>query len=61
MTWGNFSAVILAFSLFSSAAAQTSRFDQLADLPFDENRPTTETAQTLRDELLFQRATQAYL
>jgi hypothetical protein len=37
------------------------RFDQLATLPFAENRPTKETAQTLRDELLFQRATQTYL
>jgi hypothetical protein len=43
------------------ASAQTARFDTLADLPFAENRPTPETAQTLRDELLFQRATQAYL
>jgi hypothetical protein len=38
-----------------------SRFDELANLPFVENRPTKETAQTLRDELLFQRATQIYL
>lgn len=38
-----------------------SRFDELANLPFAENRPTKETAQMLRDELLFQRATQAYL
>ena len=37
------------------------RFDELANLPFAENRPTKETAQTLRDELLFQRATQTYL
>jgi hypothetical protein len=37
------------------------RFEQLANLPFAENRPTKETAQTLRDELLFQRATQTYL
>jgi hypothetical protein len=37
------------------------RFDELANLPFTENRPTKEIAQTLRDELLFQRATQAYL
>ena len=41
--------------------AQNARFDKLADLPFAENRPTPETAQTLRDELLFQRATQTYL
>jgi hypothetical protein len=38
-----------------------SRFDELANAPFKENRPTRETAQSLRDELLFQRATQAYL
>jgi len=43
------------------ASAQTTRFDALADLPFAENRPTPQTAEILRDELLFQRATQAYL
>jgi len=41
--------------------AQTSRFSDLANLPFNENRPTEQTAQTLRDEVLFQRATQTYL
>ena len=41
--------------------ADTARFDELVDLPFAEGRPTKETAQTLRDELLFQRATQTYL
>jgi hypothetical protein len=41
--------------------AQYSRFDQLANAPFTENRPGNETAQMLRDELLFQRATQTYL
>ena len=44
-----------------SASAQLTRFEALSSLPFAENRPTPETAQTLRDELLFQRATQAYL
>lgn len=43
------------------APAQETRFDRLANLPFTEGRPTPETAQTLRDELLFQRATQVYL
>ena len=38
-----------------------SRFEQLAALHFSENRPTADTAQTLKDELLFQRATQTYL
>jgi hypothetical protein len=41
--------------------AQEAHFDKMANLPFTENRPTKETAQTLRDELLFQRATQTYL
>ena len=41
--------------------ADYSRYDALANAPFAENRPTRETARTLRDELLFQRATQAYL
>jgi len=37
------------------------RYDVLADSPMTENRPTPETAKLLRDELLFQRATQTYL
>ena len=45
----------------ATAQGQMTRFDTLASLPFHENRPTAETAQTLRDELLFQRATQTYL
>jgi hypothetical protein len=38
-----------------------SRYDALANSPMAENRPTPETAKVLRDELLFQRATQTYL
>jgi hypothetical protein len=37
------------------------RFNSLASLPFEQGRPTAETAQTLKDELLFHRATQTYL
>lgn len=48
-------------SLAVSAFAQTSRFDEVANLPFAEGRPTKETAQTLSDELVFERATQIYL
>ena len=44
-----------------SASGQVARFEALGSLPFVENRPMQETAETLRDELLFQRATQAYL
>ena len=47
--------------LATQVLAQGNHFDKLADLPFAEGRPTTETAQTLRNELLFQRATQTYL
>jgi len=44
-----------------TANAQATRYNQLANLPFTEGRPTPETAKTLSDELLFQRATQTYL
>jgi hypothetical protein len=47
--------------LATQAFAQETSIDKLATLPFAEGRPTKETAQTLRDELLFQRATQTYL
>ncbi|MCZ8107351.1 MAG: DUF1254 domain-containing protein [Burkholderiales bacterium] len=45
----------------TQALADMTRFDALANAPFVENRSTAETAQILREELLFQRATQAYL
>ena len=38
-----------------------SRYAELANLPFAEDYPTQETAQQLKDELLFQQATQSYL
>ena len=37
------------------------RFEDLAELPMEEGRPTLDTAGVLRDELLFQRAVQSYL
>ena len=43
------------------AHAQGNRFDALAESAMSENRPTPETAKLLREELLFQRATQTYL
>ena len=43
------------------AQAQLSRYDALANSAMVENRPTADTAKLLRDELLFQRATQVYL
>ena len=44
-----------------SALAQSARFSELANLPFPQGAPSKETAEALKDELLFQRATQAYL
>jgi hypothetical protein len=54
-------ATLVCTAGFATAQSQTSRFDELANAPFKENRPTKETEQILQDELLFQRATQAYL
>jgi hypothetical protein len=45
----------------SRSSADLSRFNSLADLPFEKNRPTAATAETLKNELLFQRAMQIYL
>jgi hypothetical protein len=57
-----FSALVSATIVATGMAyGQFSRFDALANLPFEHNRPTPEIAQTLVDELLFQRATQTYL
>jgi hypothetical protein len=44
-----------------AAPDMLAHFDQMANLPFAHNRPTAETAQTLKDAMLFQRATQTYL
>jgi hypothetical protein len=56
-------ASLLAINLvlISVSIAQTDRFDALANLPFEQNRPTAKTAETLSDELTFQRASQTYL
>src|SRR5215813_14632802 len=55
-------AVLLAaFGLAPLTHAQTDRYDALANSAMVENRPTPETSALLKDELLFQRATQTYL
>lgn len=41
--------------------AQADRFQDLANLPMENNRPTVSTTKTLMQELTFQRASQAYL
>jgi hypothetical protein len=56
-----FVGLLAASPLATQALAEKTSFDELANLPFAEGRPTKETAQKLRDQLLFQRATQAYL
>jgi hypothetical protein len=58
--------VVTAISVLRWANAATpeghaDRFDALAQLPFQQNRPTEKTARTLQEELTFQRATQTYL
>ena len=54
--------IMLATASFSAIAhAQSSRYEALANAPMVENRPTPETSKQLKDELLFQRATQTYL
>jgi len=54
-------AALLFVAVTGSAHAQADRFEALAGLPFEQNRPTPETAKTLMEELDFQQATQAYL
>src|SRR5271170_707502 len=55
-------AILLAAVVIPTAAqAQTDRYKALAESAMSENRPTAETAKLLKDELLFQRATQTYL
>jgi len=54
--------IIAATTLLSgAAAAQDARYEALANTPTFENRVAAGSAQTLMDELLFQRATQTYL
>jgi hypothetical protein len=53
--------VTLAFGVFATSAPAQTRYDALAESPMADNRPTPETAKLLREELLFQRATQIYL
>lgn len=54
-------ALVAICTMAGVARAQTDRFSALADSKFEQNRPTAQTAQTLKEELIFQRATQTYL
>jgi hypothetical protein len=55
------SILFATLSLATFAHAQAERYDALANSAMFENRPTPETSKLLKDELLFQRATQTYL
>lgn len=55
------SLLFAALGLTTFARAQADRYDALANGAMFENRPTAETSKLLKDELLFQRATQTYL
>ena len=56
-------AIACALALWAAPAsfAQTSRFEELGNLPFASDYPTEETAQRLMDELVFERGVQSYL
>src|SRR5262249_2827847 len=54
-------ALLAAVGFPNLLQAQADRYDALANSAVVENRPTPETARLLKDELLFQRATQTYL
>jgi hypothetical protein len=56
-----FAVLAICMGIALSAQAQTSRFDELSDLPFDGGYPTKEGIATLKDELLFQRGVQTYI
>ncbi|WP_433703990.1 DUF1254 domain-containing protein [Paraburkholderia sacchari] len=50
-----------ALLIAGGAQAQESRYQALASAPFEKDFPTPETTRTMEQELIFQRATQAYL
>jgi len=55
------SILFATVSLVTPSFAQADRYDALANSAMVENRPTPATSKLLKDELLFQRATQTYL
>jgi hypothetical protein len=58
----SFSALVgITVAATGMAFGQSSRIEELAKLPFEQNRPTPATAKTLMEALSFQQATQAYL
>src|SRR5215471_15071551 len=55
------SILFATVSLVTPSFAQADRYDALANSAMAESRPTPATSKLLKDELLFQRATQTYL
>jgi hypothetical protein len=56
-------AVVVAvyFSASGQTQAETTRYDDLVNLPFPNHYPTPAAADALHEELMFQRAVQSYL
>ena len=54
-------SLVLSLTFTTAVLAQEARYDDLANLPFQQDYPTEATAQRLTDELLFQRGVQSYL
>jgi hypothetical protein len=52
---------LLTVTFTTASLAQDARFNDFANLPFQQGYPTDETAQRLTDELLFERGVQSYL
>jgi len=61
MRLGRRSLAVAGLLAATPFAARAARFEEPARLPFREGRPTPATAAALREELLFQQATQSYL
>ena len=54
-------SLILTLGLVSPTFAQNQRWNELANLPFQQGYPSDEMKQQLMDELLFERGVQSYL
>lgn len=61
LTTSRLAIAAAALLIAGVAQAQDSHYQGLANAPFEKDYPTAAATRTLRDELIFQRATQAYL
>jgi len=55
------SALLLGAALTGQVHAQSSHYDELANLPFSNGYPSKESLAKLKDELVFQRGLQSYI